>query len=53
MIYFPYLTNELIGMAAGPDLTAAVVVNPGTPEANIMIPVEEFISPPSPIGCSP
>lgn len=52
MIYFPYLTNEAIGMAAGPDLKAAVVVNPGTPEANIMIPVEEFIEPSSAIGCS-
>jgi hypothetical protein len=53
MIYFPYLTNESIGMATGPDLTAAVVVNPGTPESNIMIPLQEFITPRSPAGCSP
>ena len=53
MIYFPYLTNESIGMAAGPDLRAAVVVNPGTPEANIMIPVQEFITPENPAGCGP
>jgi hypothetical protein len=45
MIYYPYLTNEGIGMAEGPDLKAAVVVNPGTPEANIMIPVQDFITP--------
>lgn len=53
MIYFPYLTNESIGMANGPDLKAAVVVNPGTPESNIMIPIQEFIAPPGSIGCSP
>ena len=53
MIYFPYLTNESIGMAAGPDLRAAVVVNPGSPEANIMIPIQEFITPESPARCSP
>jgi hypothetical protein len=53
MIYFPYLTNESIGLATGPDLRAAVVVNPGTPEANIMIPVQEFVTPESPAVCSP
>ena len=53
MIYYPYLTDESIGLAAGPDLKAAVVVNPGTPEANIMIPVQEFITPASPARCSP
>jgi hypothetical protein len=53
MIYYPYLTNESIGMATGPDLKAAMVVNPGTPEANIMIPVQEFISPQGSAGCSP
>ena len=53
MIYFPYLTNESIGMAGGPDLRAAVVVNPGTPEANIMIPVQDFITPAGSSGCSP
>ena len=53
MIYFPYLTNESIGMATGPDLRAAVVVNPGTPEANIMIPVQDFITPEAPAVCSP
>jgi hypothetical protein len=40
-------------MAAGPDIKAALVVNPGTPEANIMIPVQEFITPASPARCSP
>jgi hypothetical protein len=53
MIYYPYLTDEAIGMAAGPDLKAALVVNPGTPEANIMIPVQEFITPKAPARCSP
>jgi hypothetical protein len=53
MIYFPYLTNESIGMAGGPDLKAAIVVNPGTPEANIMIPIQEFITPASAAGCTP
>ena len=53
MIYYPYLTNESIGMAGEPDLTAAMVVNPGTPEASIMIPIQEFITPASPARCSP
>ena len=53
MIYFPYLTDESIGMARGPDLNAAVVDDPGTPEANIIVPVEHFITPGSPAGCSP
>jgi hypothetical protein len=53
MIYFPYLTNEAIGMATGPDLRAAVVVNPGTPEANIMIPVQDFITPEGQPECNP
>ncbi len=53
MIYFPYLTNEGIGMAEGPDLKAGVVVNPGTPEANIMIPVQDFVTPRAPAGCGP
>jgi hypothetical protein len=53
MIYYPYLTNESIGMTGEPDMKAALVVNPGTPEANIMIPIQEFITPASPARCSP
>jgi hypothetical protein len=53
MIYYPYLTNEAIGMNQEPDIRAGLVVNPGTPEANIMIPVKDFITPEAPAVCSP
>lgn len=53
MIYFPYLTEGGVGFAAGPDMRAAVVVDPGTPSSNLMIPVHEFIKAESPAVCSP
>ena len=42
MIYVPYVTAESLGLGAEPALDAAVVVDPGTPEANIMIVVRDF-----------
>lgn len=42
MIYVPYVTPEALGLSDQPSLEAAVVVDPGTPEANIMIVVPEF-----------
>lgn len=53
MIYFPYLTEAGVGFASGPDMRAAVVVDPGTPSSNLMIPVHEFIKAESPAMCSP
>jgi hypothetical protein len=53
MIYYPYLTETAVGLARGPDLRAAVVVDPGMPSSNIMIPVAEFIAPDQPAVCSP
>lgn len=37
MIYYPYLTQEDLGLGAVPSTEAAVVVDPGTPFSNIMI----------------
>lgn len=45
MIYYPYLTPESIGWSGPPTLEAAVVVDPGTPDANLMIVVPEAIEP--------
>ena len=43
MIYVPYITSEALGLGGGPPSTdAAIVVDPGTPEANIMVVVKEF-----------
>jgi hypothetical protein len=43
MIYSPYLTNEEIGMTGEPDIRAGMVVDPGEPDANLMIVVPAFI----------
>lgn len=53
MIYYPYLTEQSVGFASGPDIRAAIVVSPGTPESNLMIPVQDFISPEPPAMCGP
>ncbi len=37
MIYYPYLTEEDLGLGPTPSTDAAVVVDPGTPFSNIMI----------------
>jgi len=43
MIYFPYLTQEALGLAGGaPSLDAAMVGDPGTPLSNIVIVLENF-----------
>jgi hypothetical protein len=53
MIYFPYLTEESVGFASGPDIRAIIVVDPGTPESNLMIPMQDFIPADRPALCSP
>lgn len=45
MIYVPYLTAEALGLGGEPSTRAAVVVDPGTALANIMIVVEDFVDP--------
>jgi hypothetical protein len=45
MIYVPYITAEALGLGGEPSTRAAVVVDPGTALANIMIVVEEFVDP--------
>lgn len=43
MIYYPYLTQESLGLGVIPSTDAAVVVDPGTPLSNIMVVVREFV----------
>lgn len=42
MIYYPYLSQEGMGLGPTPSTEAAIVVDPGTPFSNIMIVVREF-----------
>ena len=42
MIYYPHVAPADFGIGAGASLEAPVVVDPGTPVANIMILVPEF-----------
>ena len=46
MIYYPYLTQEDLGLGPTPSTDAAIVVDPGTPFSNIMIVVREFAEAP-------
>lgn len=45
MIYVPYITGADLGLGDPPSTAAALVVDPGTPMANIMIVVREFLDP--------
>lgn len=49
MIYYPGLTVDDVGGANG----TVVVVDPGTPRSNLMIPVEAFVEPEQPGRASP
>ena len=42
MIYYPFLTQEHLGLGDTPSVDAAMVVDPGTPFSNIMIVVRDF-----------
>ena len=44
MIYFPYLTEEGIGLSGPPSSEAAMIVDPGTPLSNILILVDDFVT---------
>lgn len=43
MIYYPYLTQETLGLGDVPSPDAALVVDPGTPLSNIMVVVTDFV----------
>jgi hypothetical protein len=43
MIFYPYLTNALVGHHGEPDLSAGMVVDPGRPTANLMVVVPAFV----------
>lgn len=43
MIYYPYLTQEALGLGAVLSTDAALVVDPGTPLSNITVVVREFV----------
>jgi hypothetical protein len=43
MIYVPYISAEDLGLGTVPSLDAAVVVDPGTPFANIMVVVRDHV----------
>ena len=45
MIFFPFLTEADIGLGKGGDVNATLVVDPGTPLANLMIIVRKFVDP--------
>jgi hypothetical protein len=45
MIFFPYLTAAELGLGPNQDPRAAMLVDPGTPTANVMVIVREFIEP--------
>jgi hypothetical protein len=47
MIYYPYLTTAAVGLGPAPDPRQAILVGPGTPEANFMIIVGGFVHPDS------
>lgn len=43
MIYFPWMTQEGLGLGDVPSIDAAMVVDPGTPFSNIMIVVSDHV----------
>ncbi len=45
MIYVPFVTAEDLGLGDTPSTDAAIVVDGGKPNANIMIVVREFVEP--------
>jgi hypothetical protein len=51
MIYYPYLTQQDLGLGAAPSTEAAVVVDPGTPFSNIMVVLKAHV-PVTEVGAS-
>lgn len=47
MLSVPYLTNADLGMPDSPEMRAGFVSDPGKPWATLIIPLRDFIDPPS------
>jgi len=47
MLSVPYLTNADLGMPDSPEMRAGFVSDPGNPWATLIIPLRDFIDPPS------
>jgi hypothetical protein len=45
MIYYPYLTAQGMGTGKNQDVSAGIVVSPGSPLSNLMIVVSEAVQP--------
>jgi hypothetical protein len=45
MIYWPYLEPADLGLGETPSPTAGMVVDPGTPRANLLVVVPQFVDP--------
>jgi hypothetical protein len=45
MLFVPYVTGPELGLGLSPNPAAAIVVSPGTPLANIMVVVKNFVEP--------
>ncbi len=52
MIFYPYLTAAELGLGANQDPSAAMLVDPGKPTANVMVIVRDFVEPRS-VSTSP
>ena len=48
MIYYPYLTNAQVGLAATPDMSVGMVSDEGRPTSTLIIVMPEFASAPDP-----
>jgi hypothetical protein len=44
MIYYPYLTAADLGMTTPSGTATTSIVDPGTPVANIMVVVRDFVA---------
>jgi len=43
MIFYPYLTNEALGLASAPDMRVGMVSDAGKPTATLVIPMTQFV----------
>lgn len=46
MIYYPYLTNRQVGLAATPDMSVGMVSDEGRPTSNLILVMREFAAAP-------
>jgi hypothetical protein len=43
MIYYPYLSNDAVGLSSVPDMAVGLVVDSGKPTANLMVIMPQFV----------